>query len=242
MTTAQVILIRHGESEANVAATAAEAAGREEIAVQWRDADVPLTELGRHQGAAVGDGLRDALGTDVTDARLWSSPYRRAIETAELASGLGAQLTLDERLRDRELGILNALTLLGVERRLPLEFERRRWLGKFYYRPPGGESWADLALRIRSFVGDIDWTDDRPVVVFAHDAIVSVFLYVLLGLTESGLAELLTGRTVANASITTLRRGPSEGWSLEGFAQDAHLSDAGLPVTHHQGVDDVEPR
>jgi len=241
MTTRRLFLIRHGESESNVAATAAEAEGSEEIRVRYRDADVPLTLLGERQAAALGDRLTDDLGAHTADARLWSSPYRRAVHTGEIALGADADLMRDERLRDRELGILDALTQLGVQRRLPLEFDRRRWLGKFYYRPPGGESWADLALRIRSFVADVDWRDDRPVVIFAHDAIVSVFLYVLLGLTESALADLLAERAMTNASITTLAHEPGGEWTLESLADDAHLTEAGLPVTHHHGVNDVEP-
>ena len=63
---------------------------------------------------------------------------------------------LDERLRDRELGILDRLTSAGVEARFLEEGERRRWLGKFYYRPPGGESWADVVLRLRSLLADLD--------------------------------------------------------------------------------------
>ena len=92
-------------------------------------------------------------------AAVWSSPYLRARQTAELAVHTGGWQTpvlLDERLRDRELGILDMLTSAGVEARLPQEAERRRWLGKFYYRPPGGESWADVVLRLRSLLADLD--------------------------------------------------------------------------------------
>ncbi len=62
----------------------------------------------------------------------------------------------DERLRDRELGILDRLTRLGVKTRYPDEAERRLWLGKLYYRPPGGESWADVALRLRSILDELN--------------------------------------------------------------------------------------
>ena len=54
MTVSRVILVRHGESTANVAATAAELAGLETIAVETRDADVPLSALGRQQAAGAG--------------------------------------------------------------------------------------------------------------------------------------------------------------------------------------------
>jgi broad specificity phosphatase PhoE len=231
MTARRLLLIRHGESTANVAATAAEAAGSETIAVEARDADIPLSQLGELQAAALGARLRDALPADVV---LFSSPYRRALQTARIALGEQAPLRIDERLRDRELGVIDALTTLGVERRLPDEAARRRWVGKLYYRPPGGESWADLALRLRSFLRDLPPVE--TVAVFAHDAIVSVFLYVLLGMTEEELADFLLTRPVTNASVTALTQADDGRWSVDAFADDAHLAVAGLPATEHPGA------
>ncbi|MGH1525518.1 histidine phosphatase family protein [Leifsonia sp. L25] len=135
MTAAKILLVRHGESTANVAATAAEAAGEEVIDVGARDADVPLSELGERQAAALRPRLAAELGADRRGALVWSSPYRRAVSTARLALD-GDAFVVDERLRDRELGILDALTRHGVDTRLPQEAARRRWLGTFYYRPP----------------------------------------------------------------------------------------------------------
>ena len=234
MTARTLLLIRHGESTANVAAAAAEAAGAEVIVVEARDADVTLSPLGELQASALGGRLRPALpGAAV----VYSSPYRRAIQTARFALGEEVPLRIDERLRDRELGILDRLTAVGVERRLPLEAERRRWSGKFYYRPPGGEAWTDVALRIRSFLRDAldaPAEDDGVVVVFAHDAVVSLFLYVLLRMTEAELAEHLLTHPVANASVTELTF-DRERWTLQAFADDAHLAAAGLPSTDHPG-------
>src|SRR4051794_13312426 len=139
----------------NVARTAALGARAQTIDVDLRDPDVPLTEIGEEQARAVGRWL----ATSPTEPDLvYCSPYRRARQTAELALGtaeLGLEVRLDERLRDRELGVLDLLTHDGVVRRFPEEEKRRRWLGKLYYRPPGGESWADVALRLRSFISDL---------------------------------------------------------------------------------------
>lgn len=230
MTARTLLLIRHGESTANVAAAAADAAGADVIAVEARDADVTLSPLGELQAGALGARLREALPAD---AVVFSSPYRRAIQTARFALGEEVPLLLDERLRDRELGILDRLTSIGVERRLPLEAERRRWSGKFYYRPPGGEAWTDVALRLRSFLRDLP-EGRNTIVVFAHDAVVSLFLYVLLRMTEAQLAEHLLTHPVANASVTELSF-DGERWTLRAFADDEHLAAAGLPATEHPG-------
>ena len=234
MTAAKLLLIRHGESTANVAAAAAEAAGADTIDVAARDADVPLSELGAQQAAAAGPRVLAELGLPADGMRIWSSPYRRAIQTAELALP-GTRHRIDDRLRDRELGILDALTARGVDARLPAEAARRRWLGKFYYRPPGGEAWTDVALRLRSFLRDLDWTDGRPVVVFTHDAVVSLFLYVLLEYTEDQLMDLLRHRVVGNASLTVLSRDDGGPWEVGAFSDDRHLTAAGLPATIHPG-------
>jgi broad specificity phosphatase PhoE len=98
---------------------------------------------------------------------------------------------LDERLRDRELGVLDLLTWKGVVNRFPGEAERRRWLGKFYHRPPGGESWADVVLRVRSFLRDLEAVPDGTrAVIFCHDALVLCFRYVCEGLDEGQILDI----------------------------------------------------
>ncbi|GAA4161023.1 histidine phosphatase family protein [Gryllotalpicola daejeonensis] len=233
----RILLVRHGESTANVAAAQAERAGLEVIDVGARDADVELSPLGAQQAATVADAVSEKLGADwVNASRVWSSPYRRARETCRIALGGVGGFAVDERLRDRELGIIDALTTRGVDVRLPQEAARRRWLGKFYYRPPGGESWADVALRVRSFLRDAA-VGPEPLVVFTHDAVVSLFVYVLLGLDEEQLARFLAERVVSNASVTSFVADVSGRWSLESFADASHIVEAGVPATEHAGTD-----
>jgi len=239
-------LIRHGESLANRAATAAEEAGLELVSIDLRDADVPLSPTGEEQAEALGAWLADLSEEERPDAA-WSSSYLRARQTLSIALGTAGSdipVRVDERLRDRELGVLDLLTSHGVETRFPEEALRKRWLGKFYYRPPGGESWSDLALRVRSLLVDLERseTPDR-VLVAGHDAIVMTFIYVCLGLSERELLEFAQTHTVANASITRLtREGDSGAWTLEAFSLAEHLVAAGAPVTLHEGDTDVEPR
>jgi phosphohistidine phosphatase SixA len=85
LVTARLLLIRHGESTANVAAAEAEAVGAEAIAVEAGDADVPLSPLGRAQAATLAKAVRDH---DASEADWFSSPYRRALQTAQ-AAGVG---------------------------------------------------------------------------------------------------------------------------------------------------------
>ena len=241
MTLKDLWLVRHGESVANIAATRAELEGLDVIPIDIRDADVPLSATGREQADALGAWLASTNGTFDT---FFASPYQRARETLTIAltrGGLEATALVDERLRDRELGILDLLTRAGVARLHPEEAERRRHLGKFYHRPPGGESWADVALRLRSFVRDAD-ADPRAerALVVAHDAVVMLFLYLLLPLDERGMLEFAASNTVLNASVTHVRR-TDDGWELVDFSNVAHLQVEGAPVTVHPGSPDVEP-
>jgi len=248
MAVTQLWLVRHGESVANIAASRAEHEGLERIPIDIRDADVPLSATGREQAEA----LRTWWETNSASIdACWVSPYRRARETLEIArAGDDAAVAaiVDERLRDRELGILDLLTRRGVEALHPEEADRRRHLGKFYHRPPGGESWADVALRLRSFLrdalptcdGESHGADGGGGLIVAHDAVVMVLLYLLLPLEEEALLDFAADHTVLNASVTHLVARDGR-WELAAFSQVAHLQVEGAPVTVHPGNPDVEP-
>ncbi|MBA4100963.1 MAG: histidine phosphatase family protein [Arthrobacter sp.] len=242
----ELLLIRHGESEGNVAATGARMAGAEVIAVPARDADVNLSGTGQEQAKALGAALARIAEEFRPDAVV-SSPYARAFQTAEIAveaAGWPVKVQLDERLRDRELGILDRLTRLGVEKRYPEEAERREWLGKMYYRPPGGESWADVALRLRSVLDELNnLGSGHRVMLVCHDALIMLFRYVLEGMTEKELLDLAASTSVLNASITRFVRPAGEGpWTLESFNVADHLTEHGVTVTEHAGDSSVHPQ
>jgi broad specificity phosphatase PhoE len=230
-------LVRHGESVGNVAATRAEREGLESVELEYRDADVPLSEVGAGQARALGEWLRE----QETPVATFVSPYLRARQTYEIAveaAGLEGTAVIDERLRDRELGVLDLLTARGAEVRHPDEAARRRWLGKYYYRPPGGESWADLALRLRSFLRDVP-DSEGPVLGVAHDAVVTNIVALCLGMGERELLDFSRAHPVANASVTRLTR-EGDGWRLHEFADAHHLEAEGAPQTLHQGDNRAE--
>lgn len=225
---AEILLVRHGESLGNVARAAALEAGAQTIDVALRDPDVPLTPAGEEQATEVGRWL--ATGVTTPDL-VYSSPYVRARQTTGIAlaeARLDLDVHLDERLRDRELGVLDLLTNEGVVRRFPEEETRRRWLGKLYYRPPGGESWADVALRLRSFMAELAVTapDAQRALVVSHDAVIMILRYVLEGWDEATLLDTAARTEVANASVTRLVLDPARSslWVAESFNAVEHLT------------------
>jgi probable phosphoglycerate mutase len=236
----RLIVVRHGQSTGNVTAEQAEVGGLEQIDIAERDADVPLSGTGREQAAAVGRWLAGQPAGRRPEIAV-VSPYLRTRQTAELAlAPAGVPMVVDERLRDRELGILDLLTGRGVEARLPAEAARRRRLGKFYYRPPGGESWADVLLRLRSLLRELreDHPDGR-VVLFAHEATVLLVRYLAEQLSEAELMDVAHATAIANCSISDWHR---DGDRLRPGLFNAvdHLHREGTPPTRQESVN-AEP-
>jgi broad specificity phosphatase PhoE len=145
-------------------------------------------------------------------------------------------MVVDERLRDRELGVLDLLTGRGVDVRLPSEAARRRRLGKFYYRPPGGEAWTDVLLRLRSLL--LQLRLEHPgarVLWFGHEATVLLVRYLAEELDEEKLMTVAHSVSIANCSISSWRRSGT-GWQPERFNHVSHLHVEGTPPTIQENV------
>jgi len=231
LTPSRLWLVRHGESEGNVADNAAKATGAETVAVGVRDPDVPLSELGRRQAAAFGALWRAVPRPDV----VFSSPYERAHETARIAvqqAKLDVSISCDERLRERDLGLFDGLTGFGIRNRFPDEAVRRRWLGKFYYRPPYGESWADVALRVRSVLVDIgrEYPAAR-VAIFSHQAVLFVFRYVIEQLSEQQILDIDRRVVFHNGGVTTYDADKNGDLRLVEHDALGHLDAERIPAT-----------
>ena len=203
---ARLWVIRHGQSAGNVARDAAELAGATLIDLAHRDADTPLSELGEQQSQALAAWF-DALPADERPTHLMSSPFVRSYQTcAAITTRLridADEISLDERLREKEFGILDRYTSQGIRATFPELAEQRALVGKFYFRPPGGESWCDVILRLRSVVEVLrrDHVGDRVVIV-AHQVIVNCFRYLLECMDEKAILEIDRLADVPNCSIT----------------------------------------
>jgi broad specificity phosphatase PhoE len=237
-----VWIVRHGQSAGNVARDAAEAAGLHVIDIAFRDIDTPLSELGMQQSTALGQWL-GALPREERPDVILCSPYVRARETARLiceAAGLETgrgpgrlRLRIDERLREKEFGILDRLTVAGIRGKYPELSEQRSHVGKFYFRPPGGESWCDVILRLRSVLEMItrEYCGQRVLVV-GHQVIVNCMRYLLECMDEAEILAIDKLGDVPNCGLTTYEHDPRE----DALVKDrvnfvAPLRQAGAPVT-----------
>jgi broad specificity phosphatase PhoE len=239
---ATITLVRHGESVGNVADAEAHRRNAERLELDARDADVELSDTGHKQADALRRWLQAADDGERPTVVL-SSPYRRAADTAMRAvEGLELDVVFDERLRERSLGIFDGLTGEGIRRTYPEEAERRHKLGKFYYRPPSGESWADVVLRVRSLLADLrHGFEDARVWMFSHQAVIMSFRYVLDGLDEQRLLEIDRSSNLGNVSLTTYERGP-DGLELTAFGDTSIVDDAEADVTRERSTKDEDAR
>lgn len=163
----KIVLIRHGESQANV---------DKGLYVDTPDHLVDLTAKGEQQCLAAGKRLQEILnGKNIT---VWSSPYKRSRRTSELVmSQISAKIRFkeDPRLREQEWG--NFYTEDEAFRKK----EDRKRHSYFFYRIQDGESGADVYDRISTFLETIyrdfksdEWTD--TLVISTHGITALIFL------------------------------------------------------------------
>lgn len=177
MTKPVLYYIRHGETDWNVA-------GRLQ---GWHDP--ALNAVGRRQAAVCADILRDLIereGHSPTDYGYAASPLQRARQTAEIMrAALGLvpnDYRVDSRLREIGFGEWEGLTFRDVRARAPQALAARE-RDKWSFMPPGGESYAQVALRMR------EWYDalDGNTVVVAHGGTARALIGVL-GITPPARA------------------------------------------------------
>jgi broad specificity phosphatase PhoE len=120
-------------------------------------------------------------------------------------------------------------------------------VGKFYFRPPGGESWCDVILRLRSVLDTLSLHHSEPgsrVLIVAHQVIVLCLRYLLEGMTEQEILAIDHAGDVANCGVTEYALEPAHtphddnGGKLRLVTYNfvAPLEKAGAPVTARPDV------
>jgi ribonuclease H / adenosylcobalamin/alpha-ribazole phosphatase len=233
-------LIRHGQSAGNVARDAATDAGLDRIALEYRDVDVPLSDLGKQQAEVLGQWFAAQKQGHQPEVVI-ASPYRRALQTAEIFRKHGGApdcdaVCIDERLREKEFGVLDGLTTKGISVHHPEQATFRSLLGKFYHRSPGGESWCDVILRLRSLMDTISLHHHgRDVMIVAHQVVVLCLRYILEGMDEATVLAIDKEADVANCAVTEYRfddeAGKTGKLELVRYNETIALEEQAMPVT-----------
>lgn len=159
----------------------------------WRflgQRDAALSGAGRAQAAAWRDTLRD-----VDFAGAWCSDLARCRDTAGIVlEGRDLTATPVPGLREISLGEWDGLTVAEVKSRYPGLYEARG-ANIAEFRPPGGESFSDLAERAWTFLTDEIFSFRSPkqvanLLVLAHAGVNRVLLCKLLGMSLSRVFSL----------------------------------------------------
>ena len=174
-----VYYVRHGETDWNV-----------EGRLQGRR-DIPLNATGRRQAVACGEILRDLLACArraPTDLDYVSSPLLRARVTMDLmreALGLPpGGYRIEDRLAEISFGAWEGFTLSELALRDRAAIARRDH-DKWRFLPPGGESYAQLMVRVRDWYARLN----RDTVVAAHGGTARA-LFAHLGFVGTDTAAL----------------------------------------------------
>jgi len=218
----ELLMIRHGQSEANVRKEAAKKAGQEPA---WtgilRDMDSPLTPLGMQQAYVLGCELRDRYPVTQTYKHhpvckggmleyIITSPYVRTRQTTDwLIRGLGYEprVVVDERLREIDFGAMDGIDRKEFRRLYPHEADRRERDGKYYYRPPGGENRPDCRMRGHSILDTLnrDYVDTKTL-ISTHSVIVLALRSLLERWSEADYMQVDKEDDVQNCGLTVYKR------------------------------------
>jgi 2,3-bisphosphoglycerate-dependent phosphoglycerate mutase len=170
----RIFLVRHGESVGNL---------DEKAYRQFGDHNVPLTQWGYRQAVEAGQTIASYLDrlprAGLPKVQIWYSPYLRTRQTKDallevLPGGIVGAVREDYLLREQDFGLFTEIYDHAEQKqKFPDEFEKwarlRSNSGKFYARPPDGESRADVAQRVRLFLQtvmhDVEKGNDTVIVV-----------------------------------------------------------------------------
>ncbi len=182
----RLILVRHGETERN-----------SEARLQGRGTDLPLNERGRNQVQYLGLALKD----EKLEA-IYSSPLRRALETAQAISAHHhLQVHTDHALEEIDMGSIDGLDLAQVKKS-QADFWKR-WREEDYSVPlPGGESVLQVRQRAWGAVqGILGLHREGTVAVVSHALCLQTVITAILGVPLSIFPRFRLGL----ASITTFQ-------------------------------------
>jgi broad specificity phosphatase PhoE len=181
-----IYLVRHGETAYN----------RDGLALGR--ADVPLTEAGRRQAAAVASRL---AGRPLD--HIYTSPLLRCTATAEAIAGeRGISIEPRDELIELDVGETEGLVFPAMRERYAGFL--REWAGPegHLVRMPGGERLVDVEARLLPFLERM--RTDRPhgaVAVVSHNFVIRVAVARWLGLPVSAFRSIAADI----ASVSTLR-------------------------------------
>ncbi len=209
MTPQLLILLRHGESEHNVANRVSR--------VFCGQFDSPLTPRGRDQAKVAAQQL--SQNTDLPIARAVSSSLVRARETLDIVlTQYGAdihRLPHEPDLNERSLGVFENRDEEAVFREFPHyrdDIRYRHFQNHFEQKAPQGENLTDVTVRAWGALQRLIAETSDSLLVVSHGVAIRCILGHALGLTNEKVIEL----KIPNAVPIILRRRIGDSYELLG--------------------------
>ncbi|MGB2758249.1 MAG: histidine phosphatase family protein [Acidimicrobiia bacterium] len=197
-------LVRHGSTQAN-----------EGGLIQGRSLDLNLSALGFRQADAL--AARIAMGT--RPARVVTSPLKRARQTAAIISkACDCALVEDERLMELNYGEWDGMPLADV----PPSFWKS-WRSDIAFTPPGGESLADVALRMHEVMAECSDSGEELVLVTHVAPIKAAVAAVLAAPPETVWNMFLDTASISRCTSRPKRSDDEIALTLTSFNDTAHL-------------------
>ena len=200
----RIILIRHGQSEANSCGYLAGVT------------ETPLSELGKKQAKAVSEYILNTYKVDV----IYSSPLSRACDTIKgVADELNLPIVKASELTEFNFGKLEGLTLEEIKNNHDNSYSK--WAkdpGVFI--PPEGESMSHLQERVVKKLKEIGIKEDgKTVLIGSHSSVIRALQCYIQNLP---LSKMKNTPWVVNASVAEMNF-DGEDFYIFKYGYDGHL-------------------
>lgn len=211
----RLIVVRHGQTEWN-------AVDRFQGYL-----DTKLSEMGRKQAAALADRLQNG-----NISAIYSSDLQRAMQTAQpIAQKLQLPIKVDQRLRERNMGIFQGLTFAEISEKFPQEHANFMTWDPDYIIPEGESSRQKYERTISCFDEIALAESGKDVLVVSHGGTIDALFRHALGLSLSQPRKYKN----FNASINRFYR-TEDTWMLATWGEVSHLIDHGIPISQSQNA------
>lgn len=142
------ILIRHGQTDMN------------KDQLYYGRLDVPINETGKEQAE---NTRKNLIELEIDYDKIYSSPMKRAYETAEIVNYKNLEIEKDDELREMDFGIFEGLSYKEIMKKYPEEMEKLKKDWKTYSYVTGENPFM-LQKRALKFLEKIDKNKNNMVV------------------------------------------------------------------------------
>lgn len=188
-----IVLVRHAEAE--------NARGR-----AIGHTDLPLSPTGKIQAGMIAEAL---AGINFTT--FLSSPLTRTMQTASyLEKSCSISPVACPEIAEINLGEWDGLSYENIKAKFPDEYRKR---GQDFagYRPPGGENFLDLKVRVRKALNDLT-EDKHPALIVTHAGVIRVLMHLILDFPLENIFRIKPSHCYGSVIVKT-----SKGYSLKAY-------------------------